>query len=153
VSARFAAREHSTPPTAVAALIEGIRLVRSAIVVADIDRSTAFHRHFGFEERARTQVGSAAIIAVLGLPGEPSRLQLTQPLETPPRGGGGGGAYFVLEVADLDSAVASLGRASIEPETIPPPDDAHGARTAVFRDPDGFGIELIERVRPRPSPA
>jgi catechol 2,3-dioxygenase-like lactoylglutathione lyase family enzyme len=131
-------------------MIDGLRLVRSAIVVADLDRAVAFYERFGFEERARTQIGSAAAIAVLGIPGEPSRLQLTQPLDEPRRAGVG--AYFVLEVGDLDAALAQLRLASIEPASIPPADVAHGTRTAVFRDPDGFGVELMQRV-PRVEPA
>jgi catechol 2,3-dioxygenase-like lactoylglutathione lyase family enzyme len=30
---------------------------------------------------------------------------------------------------------------------IPPPDNEHGTRTAVFRDPDGHGVELMQRTR------
>jgi catechol 2,3-dioxygenase-like lactoylglutathione lyase family enzyme len=130
---------------AAGAVIDGLRLVRSALVVDDLDRSVAFYERFGFEQRARTQIGSAAAIATLGIPGEPSRLQLTQPLDEPRRQGGG--AYFVLEVGDLDDALRQLVLASIEPESMPPPDLEHGTRTAIFRDPDGFGVELMQRVR------
>ena len=126
-------------------MIEGVRLLRTALAVSDLDRSVAFYRHFGFEERARTQVGEAAIIAVLGLAGEPNRLQLTQPLgSTPPPAGG---SYLVVEVSDLDAALHELTRSSIEPMLIPPPDNEHGTRTAVFRDPDGHGVELMQRTR------
>jgi lactoylglutathione lyase len=124
-------------------VIEGLRLLRTAFVAADLDRAVGFYERLGFEERARTQVGTAAVIAVLGLPGEPNRLQLTQPLETEARSGG---AYLVLEVADLDSALAGLADAGIVPDSIPPPDAEHGSRTAVLRDPDGHGVELMQRT-------
>jgi lactoylglutathione lyase len=114
-----------------------------AVFVKDLDRAVRFYEQLGFEERARTQVGTAAVIAVLGLPGEPNRLQLTQPLETEPRSGG---AYLVLEVGDLDGALARLADAGIVPDLIPPPDTAHGSRTAVLRDPDGHGVELMQRT-------
>ena len=108
-------------------MIEGVRLLRTALAVSDLDRSVAFYCHFGFEERARTQVGEAAVIAVLGLAGEPNRLQLTQPLgSTPPPAGG---SYLVVEVSDLDAALHELTRSSIEPMLIPPPDNEHGTRT------------------------
>ncbi|MGA2756640.1 MAG: VOC family protein [Solirubrobacteraceae bacterium] len=126
-------------------MIEGVRLLRTALAVKDLDRSAAFYRHIGFEERARTQVGDAAVIAVLGLAGEPNRLQLTQPLgSTPPPAGG---SYLVVEVPDLDAARHELARSSIEPVLLPPPDTEHGTRTAVFRDPDGHGVELMQRTR------
>jgi lactoylglutathione lyase len=124
-------------------MIEGLRLLRTAFVAADLDCAVRFYEQLGFEERARTQVGSAAVIAVLGLPGEPSRLQLTQPLETEPRNGG---AYLVLEVADLDRALAGLADGGIVPDSIPPADIVHGSRTAVLRDPDGHGVELMQRT-------
>jgi len=119
-------------------------------VVADLDRSVAFYTTLGFEERGRAQVGTAARLAVLGLPEEPSRLQLTQPLEVSrPHVGG---AYLVLEVADLDAARESLALAGIEPHLVPPDDTEHGTRTAVFRDPDGYGVELMQRSA-RPASA
>lgn len=126
-------------------MIDGVRLVRTALVVADLDRSAAFYGQLGFEERARTRVGDAAEIAVLGLPGEPSRLQLSRPQQvSPPRAPG---AYLVLEVADLEAARATLAQTGIEPSLVPPEDVEHGTRTAVFRDPDGYGVELVERTR------
>lgn len=127
------------------ALIEGVRLLRTALAVRDLDRSVAFYRRLGFEERARTQVGEAAVIAVMGLAGEPNRLQLTQPLGSAPPPAGG--SYLVVEVSDLDAARHELARSSIEPTLVPPPDIEHGTRTAVFRDPDGHGVELMQRTR------
>lgn len=124
-------------------MIEGLRLLRTALTVRDLDVSSSFYAHLGFEERGRTEVGDEARIAVLGLPGEPNRLQLTQPLRRQPPPAGA--AYLLLEVANLDSALRALAEAGIEHALVPPPDDEHGTRTSILRDPDGHGVELMER--------
>lgn len=64
---------------------------------------------------------------------------------------GQGWNHLAFEVADLDTAVATLLARGVPlhspPEAFPP--EAPSVRSAFFRDPDGNLLELIEPIGPR----
>ncbi|MGD9890646.1 MAG: VOC family protein [Dehalococcoidia bacterium] len=53
--------------------------------------------------------------------------------------------YFTITVKDLDASVETVRRWGVEPVT-PPRDVRPGVRMAMFRDPDGNMVELIETL-------
>jgi lactoylglutathione lyase len=115
--------------------------------ILDEDRSLAFYRALGFEERGRKRVGGdTATIIFLGLPGDGDRLELTlNDGRTEPYELGEAYGHIALTTRDLDAELAALAELGIQPDK--PPYEAYpgGSRITFVTDPDGYRIELIER--------
>jgi predicted enzyme related to lactoylglutathione lyase len=116
------------------------------ITVADLARSEKFyHEGLGAQiipiqaREAMAQFASGpGIVLVLG----------TSRAEGAPAAGGGAGG-FLFQVADIDAVLAGVTAAGGTVERAPAnagsADSSRRVRSALIRDPDGVGIELIQR--------
>jgi lactoylglutathione lyase len=124
-----------------------VELIHTMVRILDEERSLAFYRALGFEERGRKRVGGdTATIIFLGLPGDGDRLELTWNPGVGSYEIGTGYGHVALTVADLDATLAELGGQGITPEKPPYRVREGGSRLCFVRDPDGYRIELIERA-------
>ena len=124
-----------------------MELIHTCYRITDPDRSVAFYKALGFEERHRLPIRDEAVNIFMGLPGDGDRLELTYNFESPDGGYeiGTGYGHIAVTVDDLDAALASLKEQSIEPERPPYRVREGGSRICFVRDPDGYRVELIER--------
>jgi lactoylglutathione lyase len=124
-----------------------VELIHTMVRILDEERSLAFYRALGFEERGRKRVGGdTATIIFLGLPGDGDRLELTlNDGRTEPYELGEAYGHVALTTTDLDAELAALAELGIQPDK--PPYEAYpgGSRITFVTDPDGYRVELIER--------
>jgi lactoylglutathione lyase len=116
--------------------------------IGDIDRSVAFYEKLGFSEARRMNIGDEAINVFMGLPDDDPRLELTYNHGVDSYDLGTGYNHIALQIDDLDGTLAGLASDGIEPEKPPyrPGGRTEGPRIAFVRDPDGYRVELIERL-------
>ncbi len=121
-------------------------LLHTMVRILDEERSLAFYRALGFEERGRKRVGGdTATVIFLGLPGDGDRLELTlNDDHTTPYDVGTGYGHIALAIPDLDEELARLGGYDIHAEKPPYASRPGGSRICFVRDPDGYRIEMIE---------
>ena len=124
-----------------------MELIHTCYRITDPDRSVAFYKALGFEERRRLPIRDEAVNIFMGLPRDGDRLELTYNFETPAGGYeiGTGYGHVAVTVDDLDATLASLKEQRIEPERPPYRVSEGGSRICFVRDPDGYRVELIER--------
>ena len=122
-----------------------MELIHTCYRITDIDRSVAFYRALGFEERRRMPIGDEAINVFMGLPGDSDRLELTHNFGVEAYELGTAYGHIAVTVDDLDAALAQLAEQGIEPERPPYRVREGGSRICFVRDPDGYRVELIER--------
>jgi lactoylglutathione lyase len=123
-------------------------LIHTCYRILEIDRSVAFYKALGFQEKGRVPIREEAINVFMGLPddGAEPRLELTcnfgqdQPYEV-----GTGYGHIAITTPDLDSTLAVLKDQGIEPERPPSTIRDGGSRLCFVRDPDGYRVELVER--------
>lgn len=123
-------------------------LIHTCYRILEIDRSVAFYRALGFEEKGRLPIGDEAINVFMGLPedGAEPRLELTCNLgHSEPYELGTGYGHIAITTTDLDTTLPELAAQEIEPERPPYTVSEGGSRLCFVRDPDGYRIELIER--------
>lgn len=122
------------------------KILHTCIRVLDEERSLAFYRTLGFEERGRKRVGGdTATVIFLGLPGDGDRLELTlNDGRTEPYDVGTGYGHVALAIPDLDAELARLAQFGILPERPPYISGPGGSRICFIGDPDGYRIELIQ---------
>ena len=116
--------------------------------ILDIDRSVAFYRALGFEEKRRLPIRDEAINVFMGLPddGDEPRLELTYNIgRDEPYDIGTGYGHIAITTPDLDGTLKRLAQRGIDPERPPYTVSDGGSRLTFLRDPDGYRIELIER--------
>jgi lactoylglutathione lyase len=125
-----------------------MELIHTCYRITDPERSVAFYEALGFEERRRLPIRDEAINIFMGLPGDGDRLELTYNFEVPDGGYELGTAYghIAVTVDDLDETLQHLAEQGIEPERAPYTVREGGSRLCFVRDPDGYRVELIERV-------
>jgi lactoylglutathione lyase len=124
-------------------------LIHTCYRILEIDRSVQFYEALGFEEKGRHPIRDEAINVFMGLPddGPNPRLELTynighdQPYEI-----GSGYGHIAITTPDLDRTLQRLAGQGIEPEKPPYTVRDGGSRLCFVRDPDGYRIELIERL-------
>jgi lactoylglutathione lyase len=122
-----------------------MELIHTCYRITDIDRSVAFYRALGFEERRRLPIRDEAINIYLGLPGDDDRLELTFNFGVTSYELGTAYGHIAVTVDDIDAALAELAGQGIEPERPPYTVSEGGSRLCFVRDPDGYRIELIGR--------
>jgi lactoylglutathione lyase len=125
-----------------------VSLIHTCYRITDIDRSVAFYRALGFEEKGRVPIRDEAINVFMGLPddGPEPRLELTfNKGRTEPYDIGTGYGHIAITAPDLDATLRALSEQGIEPERPPYTVREGGSRLCFVRDPDGYRIELIER--------
>jgi catechol 2,3-dioxygenase-like lactoylglutathione lyase family enzyme len=146
------------------------RVDHLGLTVSDMERSLAFWRDLlGCTERGRGVIewehldrlvaidGTRIEWVELTLPGG-GTIELQQyhrPAGTPMPDGGEndpGRSHLALEVSDLDALLGRLNDAGIRTRTAAPVLLEQGAyrgwRAAYALDPDGYGLELMERKTP-----
>lgn len=124
-------------------------LIHTCYRITDIDRSIAFYRALGFEEKGRLPIRDEAINVFMGLPddGSEPRLELTYNIgRTEPYEIGTGYGHIAITTPDLDGTLRRLAEQGIEPERPPYTVREGGSRLCFVRDPDGYRIEIIERA-------
>jgi lactoylglutathione lyase len=123
-------------------------LIHTMIRVLDEERSLAFYRALGFEERGRRRVGGdTATVIFLGLPGDGAKLELTlNDGRTEPYDVGEGYGHVALVANEgADAELARLAEHGIAPEKEPYAPYPGGPKIFFVRDPDGYRIEVLER--------
>jgi lactoylglutathione lyase len=124
-----------------------MELIHTCYRITDVERSVAFYRALGFEERRRLPIREEAINVFMGLPGDGERLELTYNFDVPDGGYeiGTGYGHIAVTVGDLDETLARLAAEGIAPERPPYTVREGGSRLCFVRDPDGYRVELIEK--------
>lgn len=123
-------------------------LIHTMVRILDEERSLAFYRALGFEERRRARVGNdTATIIMLGTEGDDEpRLELTlNDGRTEPYSQGEAYGHIALAIGNMDDELARLATLGVAPERPPYAAYPGGSRICFVRDPDGYRIELIER--------
>jgi lactoylglutathione lyase len=127
-----------------------MELIHTCYRITDPDRSVAFYEALGFEKRRELPIREEAINYFLGVPGKDGpELELTHNFDTPDGGYelGTGYGHVALTVDDLDETLRRLrDEHGIEPERPPYTVREGGSRICFVRDPDGYRVEIIERV-------
>ncbi len=123
-------------------------LIHTCYRITDVERSVAFYRALGFEEKRRMPIREEAINVFMGLPddGDEPRLELTYNFGVDSYELGTGYGHIAIATGDLDGTLARLAELGIEPERPPYTVREGGNRLTFVRDPDGYRIELIERA-------
>src|SRR5882757_10449255 len=134
----------STAHTATSRL-SAMELIHTCYRITDPDRSIAFYRALGFEERRRLPIRDEAMNIYMGLPGDDDRLELTYNYGVDSYELGTGYGHIAMTVDDIDGTLERLAGQGIEPERPPYTVSEGGSRLCFVRDPDGYRIELIER--------
>ncbi|MDO8186237.1 VOC family protein [Conexibacter sp. JD483] len=128
-------------------------LIHTCYRIFEIDRSVAFYEALGFEEVRRVPIRDEAINVFLNMPGDEGdgpRLELTYNIgRSEPYEIGTGYGHIAITAGDLDATLEQLRRQGIEPEKPPYSIREGGSRICFVRDPDGYRVEIIERVDQR----
>lgn len=105
--------------------------------VRDFSATVRFYRDLGFEDVYVTDD-----CAFLRLPGDPGP-QLAFYPGTPPGAPSGPNWMLIVDVPDIEAAVATLGGRGVEVGAI---EDVPYGRAATFSDPDGNVVEVHQRT-------
>jgi lactoylglutathione lyase len=125
-----------------------VALLHTCYRITDIDRSLAFYGALGFEEVRRLPIRDEAINVFLNQPGDGDepRLELTYNFGVDRYELGTAYGHIAINTGDLDATLERLAGQGIEPERPPYTVREGGSRICFVRDPDGYRIELMERV-------
>ena len=124
------------------------RLTHVSYHVADIDRALRFYvQVLGMKEMLRLQLGKTLHEVVLGFADAKAGgvILMWDTERKGPIEQGHGYSRFVLSVADVDGALEHLGKHGTN--VITPATDAGAFRYALFKDPDGYVIEILQMKR------
>jgi lactoylglutathione lyase len=124
-----------------------VQLIHTCYRITDPERSIAFYEALGLERRRELPIRDEAVNYFLGVPGEPQpELELTHNFGVDSYELGTGYGHVALTVEDLDGTLERLAAQGIEPERPPYTVREGGSRLCFVRDPDGYRVELIERL-------
>jgi lactoylglutathione lyase len=125
-----------------------VGLLHTCYRITDIERSVAFYRALGFEEVRHAPIRDEAINVFLNLPedGDEPRLELTYNHGVEHYELGTAYGHIAISSSDLDATLERLAAQGIEPERPPYTIREGGNRLCFVRDPDGYRIEIVERV-------
>lgn len=126
-------------------------LIHTCYRILEIDRSVAFYEALGFAEVARKPIRDEAVNVFMNIPGDDGpggpRLELTYNVgRTEPYEIGTGYGHIAITAPDLDATLARLAEQGITPEKPPYRIREGGSRLCFVRDPDGYRVEIIEKV-------
>ncbi|MDD9971060.1 MAG: VOC family protein [Myxococcales bacterium] len=122
------------------------RVLYTAYHVQDLDKAVAFYTDvLGLQQRMRFELPSGEWECVLEYPESKGSgvILMWNPKSTGKPDLGDGYSRLVFKVSDLDAAVELL-RSRDARITTPPTDTPMGLRYALFQDPDGYTIELMQ---------
>lgn len=110
--------------------------------MTDLDRSLAFYTAVGYVELGRVPQTPFGSLTMLKLPDDPFvSLELVHDPARPVTDTGAVN-HMVIQVDDLDAAIAGFAADGVTAET--PADLGEGMRTSWLTDPDGYRIELVQ---------
>jgi catechol 2,3-dioxygenase-like lactoylglutathione lyase family enzyme len=119
-----------------------MRMLHVGLRVTDLDRSLAFWTALGYAEVGRVPGAGSGSLTMLQLPDDPFvSLELVHDPARPVTDTRAVD-HLVVQVGDLDAALADLARRGLAAE--PPTEPGPGVRTSWLTDPDGYRIELVQ---------
>jgi catechol 2,3-dioxygenase-like lactoylglutathione lyase family enzyme len=119
-----------------------MRMLHLGLRVTDLERSLAFYKAIGYAELGSVPGTAFGSLTMLQLPDDPFvSLELVHDPARPVQDTGAVN-HLVVQVDDLDAAIAELAARGIEAE--PPAEPGPGLRTSWLTDPDGYRIELVQ---------
>jgi lactoylglutathione lyase len=123
-----------------------MKTLHTALWVQDLDRSVAFYKKIGFEEIGRGTINDGSTVVMLNLPGDGdvATLQLMYHEIMLPISVRTGYSHITLQVDNLDAKLVELSAGGVlflEPQR---PYGEEGLTCCFIRDPDGYGIDLVE---------
>jgi lactoylglutathione lyase len=122
-----------------------VKTLHTAYRVTDLAVCLAFYGALGYREVGRVNLGHGASLTMLKFPGE---AVVTLELVHRPAEGrvtvGTGFSHLVVQVDDLDDAIAGLSCARLAPGPIEHPGGPDGPQTSFLTDPDGYRVELVQ---------
>ena len=124
------------------------RITHVASHVSDIDRALAFYVGvLGLKEQMRIPLGNGEHEVVLAFPESKGGglILMWNKKRATSYALGDGYSRFVLNVSDVDGAIAQLSTQGVR--VVSPPTDAGPMRYAMIADPDGYVIELLQLSR------
>jgi lactoylglutathione lyase len=121
-------------------------LIHTCYRITDIDRGVAFYQALGFEERRRMTLPDGATNVFMGMPDDGDRLELTFNPGVESYDLGTGYGHIAITADDLDATLTKLAEQGIEPEKPPYTTGGGSSLICFVRDPDGYRIEIIERL-------
>jgi lactoylglutathione lyase len=119
-----------------------MRMLHLGLRVTERERSLAFYTALGYAVRGTVPETAFGSLTMLQLPDDPFvSLEL---VHDPARPVADIGAvnHLVVQVDDLDAAIADLATRGITAE--PPTEPGPGLRISWLTDPDGYRIELVQ---------
>ena len=122
-----------------------MEFIHTCYRITDVERSVAFYKALGFEERRRMPIRDEAINVFMGLPGAGEQLELTYNFGVESYELGTGYGHIALTVDDMDTTLEALAAQGIEPERPKYQLREGGSWLAFVQDPDGYRVELIHR--------
>jgi lactoylglutathione lyase len=124
------------------------RVLHTMLRVGDLERSVAFYRLLGMEERRRRDVPEGKYtLAFLGFPDDPSgaEIELIYNYGVDRYDLGTAFGHIAIGVPDVAAACDRLRAAGVKIVREPGPVKFGTTVIAFIEDPDGYRIELIER--------
>ncbi|WP_049561905.1 VOC family protein [Nonomuraea sp. SBT364] len=119
-----------------------MRMLHLGLRVTDLERSLAFYTALGYAELGHVPETEFGSLTMLKLPGDPFvSLELVHDPARPVKDIGAVN-HLVVQVDDLDAAIAELAAKGVTAE--PPADLGEGMRTCWLTDPDGYRIEVVQ---------
>jgi lactoylglutathione lyase len=123
-----------------------MQLIHTCYRITEPEKSVAFYEALGFEKRRELPIRDEAVNIFMGLPGDDDRLELTYNFGVDSYELGTGYGHIALTVDDLDATLERLAAQGIDPERPPYTVREGGSRLCFVSDPDGYRVELIERL-------
>jgi lactoylglutathione lyase len=126
------------------------RYLHTMLRITDPDRSRGFYEALGFEFRRELPIVRNGELEATnyfyGVPGQDEELELTFNHDGRTYELGTAYGHIALAVDDMDETLARLAEHAITPEREPYRIREGGSRLCFVQDPDGYRVELIERV-------